>query len=104
MVIVLAIVAILASVVVISFNSAGKSEALDTTTVSAVSILNEAKSMAVSSKDASDYGVRIFSNKFNNTLKQYLPIIGKPEGLFYLPWPLNSIGLAMCGYIVKVAG
>lgn len=63
LVIVLTILSILASVVVSSFNRVGGSEALDTTVMSTISILNEARSSAVSSKDASNYGVRILNNK-----------------------------------------
>jgi len=62
--IVLAIFTILVSMTISSFSKVGGSEALDTTVVSLISVLNEAKSLAVSSKDASDYGVRILSNKF----------------------------------------
>jgi prepilin-type N-terminal cleavage/methylation domain-containing protein len=60
---VLAIITILSTVVVVSFSSAGSKQSLEKTTISIISILNEAKSMAVSSKDFSDYGVRIKSNE-----------------------------------------
>jgi len=59
----LAIIMMLVAIVVPSFSRVGGSEALDTSAVTIMSVLNAAKSMAVSSKDASDYGVRIFNNK-----------------------------------------
>jgi len=62
--IVIAILAVITSIVVSSFGQTGGNEALNTSTVSAISVLNGAKSMAISSKDASNYGVRIFNNKF----------------------------------------
>ena len=62
--IVIIILGLIASIVVSSFGQTGGSEALNTSTISAISVLNAAKSMAVSSKDASKYGVRIFNNKF----------------------------------------
>jgi prepilin-type N-terminal cleavage/methylation domain-containing protein len=61
--IVLAIITILSTIVVFSFSSAGSKQSLEKTTISVISILNEAKSMAVSSKDFSDYGVRISENE-----------------------------------------
>ena len=61
--IVLAILTILVLISISSFGKIGGSEALNASLVSTISVLNEAKSMAISSKDASDYGVRIFSNK-----------------------------------------
>ncbi len=60
---VIAILAILALMIVPSFSKVGGSEALDTTMVSTISILNEARSSAVSSKDASSYGVRILNDR-----------------------------------------
>jgi prepilin-type N-terminal cleavage/methylation domain-containing protein len=61
--VVLVIMIILISIIVPSFGKVGGSEALDTTTVSIISILNEAKSLAVSSKEAAKYGVKILNNK-----------------------------------------
>lgn len=61
--IVLSILGILLSLIISTFSSVGGDEALDTTTISVMSVLNEAKSMSVSSKDASNYGVRVFSDK-----------------------------------------
>jgi prepilin-type N-terminal cleavage/methylation domain-containing protein len=61
--IVLVILTVLVSVIISSFGKVGGSEALDTTTMSVIAVLNEAKSQAVSSKDASDHGVRIFNDK-----------------------------------------
>ena len=63
MLIVIAIIAVLVSIVTSSFGRVGGSEALDTTTISVISVLNEAKSSAISSKDASNYGVRILNDK-----------------------------------------
>ncbi|MFH1455083.1 MAG: type II secretion system protein [bacterium] len=60
---VLSIIVILVVMIIPSFSKVGGSEALDTTTMSAIAVLNVAKSSAVSSKDASDYGIRIFNNK-----------------------------------------
>jgi len=71
MLIVLAIITILVLMIVPSFRNVGGREALDTTTVSVMSVLNEAKSLAVSSKDASDYGVRIFKNKLVSFKNNY---------------------------------
>jgi prepilin-type N-terminal cleavage/methylation domain-containing protein len=63
LIIVMAILGILVRIAVISFGNQSGSAALNATTISVISILNEAKSQAVSSKNASNYGVRIFSNK-----------------------------------------
>lgn len=62
-IIILAALAIFASMFISSFTKVGGSEALDTSVVSIISVLNEAKSQAISSKDASNYGVRIFNDK-----------------------------------------
>jgi len=71
MLIVLALLVMLVSMVVSSFGKVGGSEALDTTTVSIISVLNEAKSLAVSSKSASNYGVRILSDKLISFKNNY---------------------------------
>ena len=63
MVVVLAIIGILITIVLSSFGKEGGTEALNTSIVSIISILQEAHSNAVSSKDASDYGVRILPNQ-----------------------------------------
>jgi prepilin-type N-terminal cleavage/methylation domain-containing protein len=63
MIVVLAIIVTLISIVINSFGKAGGSEALSTTVVSIISVLNEAKSQAISSKNAHDYGVRILPNQ-----------------------------------------
>ncbi|MFA5934901.1 MAG: type II secretion system protein [Candidatus Paceibacterota bacterium] len=63
---VLAIIATLSTIVVMSFSDAGSKQALEKTTISIISILNEAKSMSISSKDFSGYGVRIESNKLTS--------------------------------------
>ncbi|MDD4803789.1 MAG: prepilin-type N-terminal cleavage/methylation domain-containing protein [Candidatus Pacebacteria bacterium] len=62
-IIVLAIISSLSAIVVLSFSKVGGVQSLEKTTISVISILNEAKSMAVSSKDYSDYGVRVENNK-----------------------------------------
>jgi len=59
MVIVLAIVAILSYIAVLSFSKTNSREALDKSVLTLISILNEAKSEAISSKNFSNYGVRI---------------------------------------------
>lgn len=61
--IVLAILVLVTSIIAPSFVKLGGGEALDTSVSSIISILNEAKSEAVSSKNASDYGVRILKNQ-----------------------------------------
>ena len=71
MLIVVAILAILVSMFVSSFSNAGGSQALDTSVISTISVLNGAKSSAVSSKDNSNYGVRIFSNKLVSFKNNY---------------------------------
>lgn len=63
LIIVLTIITILVSITVSSFSTVGGSEALDTSVMSTISVLNEARSSAISSKDASDYGVRILNDK-----------------------------------------
>lgn len=63
LIIVLTIITILVSITVSSFSTVGESEALDTSVMSTISVLNEARSSAISSKDASDYGVRILNDK-----------------------------------------
>lgn len=68
--IVIGILSMVVSMVIYSFSRVGGSEALDTTVMSVVAVLNEAKSQSVSSKNQSAYGVRIFNNKlvsFRNT-------------------------------------
>jgi len=63
MVIVIAIVALLAGVANFSFSQLSGGQSVDKATLSVISILNSAHSLAVSSKDASDFGVRILKNK-----------------------------------------
>ena len=63
MAIVLAILGLLVSMVIPSFKNVGGSEALSTTVTSVISVLNEARSSAVSSKNAHGYGVRILPNQ-----------------------------------------
>ena len=78
---VLAIVAVLATIIVMSFSNAGSKESLDKTTISVISILDEAKSMAISSKDFSDYGVRIENNKITSFKESY----GNENEVYSLP-------------------
>lgn len=68
---VLTILTMLALIIVPFFSKVGGSEALNTTLVSTISILNEAKSLAISSNDASNHGVRIFNNKLVSFKNSY---------------------------------
>ena len=63
LIIVLAIFALLAGVTAVSLSSLNGEQALDKATLTVWSVLNAARSSAVSSKDASNQGVRIFSNQ-----------------------------------------
>jgi prepilin-type N-terminal cleavage/methylation domain-containing protein len=68
--IVIAITGLLVSMVISSFSKVGGTEALDTTVMTVMSVLNEAKSQAISSKNAASYGVRILPDQlisFENT-------------------------------------
>lgn len=78
---VLAIITILSTIVVVSFSSAGSKQSLEKTTISIISILNEAKSMSVSSKDFSDYGVRIK----NNELVSFKGSYGNDNKIYSVP-------------------
>ncbi len=76
--VVLAIITFLTSIVTLSFNSLGGRQSLDKTAISIISILNEARSMAISSKDFSNYGVRVssstlvsFKNNYGNENKVF---------------------------------
>jgi prepilin-type N-terminal cleavage/methylation domain-containing protein len=71
LIIVLTIITVLVSIIVSSFHTVGGSEALDTTVMSTISILNEARSQAISSKDASDFGVRILPDKLISFKNSY---------------------------------
>jgi len=71
MLVVLAILTMLISIIVSSFSKVGGSESLEVTLTSVISVLNEAKSQAVSSRDASDYGVRILNNKLISFKNSY---------------------------------
>lgn len=62
-IIVIAIISILFGFAIFSFKNAGERQFLDKTVLLVVSILNEAKSLAISSKNFSDYGVRIENDK-----------------------------------------
>lgn len=61
--IVLAITILLAGVANFSFSQLSGSQTVDKTTLSIMSYLNEAQSRARSSKDASNFGVRILKNQ-----------------------------------------
>lgn len=61
--IVLGIIAVLVAMIIPSFSNVGSNEALGTTVTSVISVLNEARSSAISSKNASGYGVRILPNQ-----------------------------------------
>ena len=78
---VLAIMAILATVVTMSFSSVGGKQSLEKATISVISIFNEAKSMAISSKDFSDYGVRVESDKLTSFKGSY----GNENTIYSLP-------------------
>lgn len=85
--IVLAIITILVSMTVSSFRTVGGNEALETSVISTISILNEARSLAISSKNASNYGVRIFDNKLVSFKNNY----GTENKEFILP---NLVGIS----------
>ena len=61
--IVLAVIALVASAATFSFTQLDGSQSIDKTTLSVLSFLNEAQSQAISSKDDSNFGVRILNNK-----------------------------------------
>jgi len=61
--IVLAIVGVVSAAAAFSFSQLSGSQTLDKATLSVIAVLNSAHSMAQSSKDASNFGVRIFKNK-----------------------------------------
>lgn len=82
---VLAIITSLATVVVLSFNSFGGRQSLDKTSISVISILNEARSMAMSSKDFSNYGVRISTSSIISFKNNY----GNDNRVFELPNLVN---------------
>ncbi|MFA6227349.1 MAG: hypothetical protein WC631_02655 [Candidatus Paceibacterota bacterium] len=76
--IVIGILVLICSVVVFSFFSLGERQSLDRSALNIFSILSEARSLAISSKDFSNYGVHINQNSvvlFRNSLgtdnKQY---------------------------------
>ena len=71
MAIVLAILGLLVAIVIPSFGKIGGSEALDTTALSVVAILQGANSSARSSDHASDYGVRISNDKLTSFRDAY---------------------------------
>ena len=78
MAVVLLILGILVATVFPYFSKIGGNEALDTTVISVMSVLNEARSQAISSKNATTSGVRIFNNKlisfqgsYGNLNKEY---------------------------------
>jgi prepilin-type N-terminal cleavage/methylation domain-containing protein len=67
MLLTLSILVILVAMIIPSFGKVGGQQALDTTVMSIVSVLNAAKSSAISSTDAQEpsvkYGVGIYSNR-----------------------------------------
>lgn len=63
LIIVIAILTMLSTIAIMSFSGVGSSQALDKDTLLVISILNEAKSQAISSKDFSDFGVRILNDR-----------------------------------------
>lgn len=61
--IVLAVIALVASAATFSFTQLDGTQSVDKTTLSVLSFLNEAQSKAISSTDDSNFGVRILNNK-----------------------------------------
>jgi prepilin-type N-terminal cleavage/methylation domain-containing protein len=64
--IVLGILGLLAVFITSSFSGLGSRQTLDKATISVISILNEARSTAISSKSASSWGVRVYANKLTS--------------------------------------
>jgi prepilin-type N-terminal cleavage/methylation domain-containing protein len=62
-VIVIAIMAIISTVVIFSFSNINSSSALDKGAMEVLSNLNKARSLTLSSKDSSSYGVRFESSR-----------------------------------------
>ena len=69
--IVLITLSILATVITLSFSKLGTDQSLDKATITIISVLNEAKSNAVSSKYATSFGVRIDKNKITSFRGSY---------------------------------
>jgi prepilin-type N-terminal cleavage/methylation domain-containing protein len=76
--VVIGILVLLASVVIFSFSAFGSRQTLGSSALNVFSVLNEARSLAMSSKDFSNYGVHInqnsvilFENSLGNNNKQY---------------------------------
>ena len=62
--IVIGIILLVGGVVSFYFSQLNKSQSLDKDALSALSVLNEARSSAMSAKDFSDYGVHFTSNSY----------------------------------------
>lgn len=76
--VVIGILAAVSSVVIFSFFSFSKQQSLNSGALNVMSVLNEARSLAMSSKDFSNYGVHInpnsvvlFENNFGANNKEY---------------------------------
>src|SRR5208337_3503889 len=61
--IVLAIIVLLAGVANFSFSQLSGGQSVDKTTLTVMSVLNSTRSLAMSGKDISNFGVRILKNK-----------------------------------------
>ncbi len=68
---VVVILALIAAVMTLSFSSLGTAQTLDKATLSVMSLLNEARSLAISSKNAADYGLRIGKTKVTSFQDSY---------------------------------
>jgi len=99
---VLAIITSLTTVVILSFNSLGGRQSLDKTSISVISILNEARSMAMSSKDFSNYGVRISTGSIISFKNNY----GNENRVFELPNLVNISDINISSDIIfnKLSG
>jgi len=64
--IVIAIMTVLLTVVFFNFKTVGSKQNLDKTTLTIFSVLNEAKSNSISSKDFSDHGVHLETNQITS--------------------------------------
>ena len=102
--IVVAISAIVGSVVLISFFSFSKEQSLDKSALNIYSAINDSRSRAVSSLDFSDYGVNISSNSVSEFESK--DSVETPVGQKYTLGNLVSISNTLGGKIIfnKVTG
>ena len=85
--IVLAIIGLIATAANVSFSKLNGSQLVDKTTLSIISTLNGARSNAISSKDAANFGVRIAKNKITSFEGTY----GTANSDYILP---NLVGIS----------